>query len=135
MKAEFIQNSPILDPERLEENLSRAMDKSLTEFVQEVAVHQITTEHTGVVRNVKINGVVTKHQASRIGESPAPLSGSLVNSTEPEQFSATSGEVRVTAPHGVILVEKLDRDILETPEKNYASRFQENVDQAVKELL
>lgn len=135
MKAVFEQHSAILEPGRLEKNLSRAMETSLEEFEALVIDHQKNGEHTGVVRNVKINGSVIGHQASRIGESPAPLTNALVNSTEKEQFSATSGEVRVTAPHAGILVNKLNRDILKTPGEKYRPRFQLNVDEAVRELL
>lgn len=135
MKAYFEIHSPILEPGRLDEALSRAMEKSLDEYVEEVRDWQKNGEHTGVVRNVKINGNVISHQASRIDESPAPLSNSLVDSVEPEQFSATSGEVRVTAAHAGVLVEKLNRDILKTPEEKYRLRFQLNVDEAIRELL
>lgn len=135
MKAVFIPNSPILEPGRLDESLSRAVDKSLEEFDAEVKKHQLLGEHTGVIRNVKINDRVIRHQSSRTGESPAPLSNALINSTETEVISPNLGELRVTAPHGAILVDKLNRDILETPEKNYAARFQENVTEAVEELL
>lgn len=135
MKAVFEQHSAILETGRLEENLSRAMETSLEEFEALVIDHQKNGEHTGVVRNVKINGAVISHQASDVGESPAPLTNALVNSTEKEQFSFDSGEIRVTAPHAGILVKKLNRDILKTPEEKYRLRFQLNVDKAVRELL
>lgn len=135
MKAYFEQNSPILQSGRLEDVLSGAIEKSLDEYEEEVRSWQENGPHTGVVRNVKISGAVISHQASRIGESPSPISKTLLNSTEKEVLSYDRAELRVTAPHGVILAEKLDRDILETPEKNYAPRFQKNVADAMKELF
>jgi hypothetical protein len=135
MKAYFEQNSPILEPGRLNDALSGALDKSLPEFDAEVKKHQLNGEHTGVVRNVRINGGVVRHQSSRIGESPAVLRGGLVNSNVVEKLSPVKAQLTVTAPHGAILVNKLKRDVLETPEKEYAPRFRQNVADAVGELL
>lgn len=135
MKTFFQENSPLLDDTSLTDALRAAMEKSLEEYVEEVKDHQDNGVHSGVVRNVKINGEVISHQASRVGESPAPISGFLRNSTTGEMISEYLGEVTVTAPYAGILVKELERDVLETPEKNYAPRFQKNVEEAIKELL
>ncbi len=135
MKAFFEQNSPILQPGVLDDALSDVIETSLEEYDAEVKKHQLLGAHTGVVRNVKVNGASLRHQSSRVGESPAPLSNQLINSTEIEQFSPVSGELRVEAPHGVILVEQLNRDILETPEREYDPRLQAKVLEAVNKLI
>lgn len=135
MKTVFITNSPILDAGRLEENLSRVVGESLEEFERLVKDRQVQGQQTGRVSMVRINGGVIRHIASAIGETPAPVTGALVRSTESEQFSATRGEVRVTRFYGAILQNKLRRDVTTGAEEIYAPRFQEKIARAVEDLL
>ncbi|HXG85101.1 MAG TPA: hypothetical protein VNI84_13860 [Pyrinomonadaceae bacterium] len=136
MKATFIAKSPILDPARLEAALARAMRVSLVELTKEIKDHQAFGQHTGRIYKLgAIQGGNRLHQASRAGEAPAPVTGALMNSTQHEQSSATSGAVRILKAYGNALQERLNRDITITPGRNYEKRFFRNVADAVEELI
>lgn len=136
MKADFIIKSPILIPGRLDENISRTIGICLRELSQLIKDNQVYGAHTGARRRSgAINGGVISHQASAVGESPAPDTFNLVNSNEIEQFSATTGEVRVTAVYAAILQNQMGRDVTKTPSELYQKIFLRKIETAVGELL
>lgn len=136
MKTEFIQKSPILEPGRLDEKMRAVMVLSLKQFKQAIKDHQVSGRHTGKPESRGgINGGVFRHVPSRPGESPSPITMSLVNSTTDVLLSDTSGEIQIRMFYGGILQNKMERDITITPAIDYRPRFFGNVKNALEELL
>lgn len=91
----------------------RAVRKTAREFARDVQNKMENSPHTGKTITVARGGNFrVRHQQSRRGQRPAPLTRFLLNSVRMRTISPTKAETRVNADYGEILQNSLGRKII-----------------------
>lgn len=111
-KSQLKLDSPIFSRAARRAAVSRAIVRTAQKWGKDLGQKQLDSPHTGVVETVSRGGFRQRHQRSRRGERPSPLSKRLMNSQRLRRVSETQVEVEITAPYAERLQKDLDRVIV-----------------------
>lgn len=129
-------DSPIFSQSKRRAAGGRAVRKSAREFVKDVRDKMENSPHTGKIITVTRGGNFRiRHQQSRRGQRPAPLTRKLKNSVKDRRVSETESIVDVEAEHAEYQV-KLGRVIVSAKDEAEAQRnLDKNVAVEIGKLL
>lgn len=134
-KSSLKLTAPIFSKTKRRQAFSNVVRRAIKGFRRSLQEKMIAGPHTGKITTrgkSRGGGFSRQHQASRVGERPAPDSNELINSITDEMTGELSGLVRVEAEHGEIL-QKSGRLVMTDDDRREAEAL--FIEQARKALI